>query len=84
MYGETQKKGFKITIYGVADYNPDEVLPDQPNFVNFINKQMEKYLIDLQTKLKDKGSFNLKSTLSNCEILGHGNKDYPEITTPNK
>jgi hypothetical protein len=74
-----KKKGFKITIYGVADYNPDPEIHGKLDFVDFINTQMKAYLTDLQHELTAKGSFSYKSTLSNCEILGHGNKDYPDI-----
>jgi len=73
----TKKKGFKITIYGCADYHEGVDDDDALNFANTVNKLMKDYLHYLQEGLDGK-SFVSKSYFNNCEIMGHSNKDYPD------
>jgi hypothetical protein len=71
------RKGFKITIYGVADYhkNGEGTL----DFAQTVNEIMAQYLSLLQDALNAKdGQFISKSSFSNCEIMGHSNKEYPD------
>jgi hypothetical protein len=68
------KKGFKITIYGVADY--DTLGEGTLNFAETVNAFMQTCLHDLQEELNDK-EFANKSSFKNCEIMGHSNKEYP-------
>ena len=71
------KKGFKITIYGVADYNIDG--KGTTLFSEAVNDFMVKCLQDLQNELNNK-EFISKSSFTNCEIMGHSNKEYPDRT----
>ena len=79
MYKGEKKKEFRIIIYGVADYDPNSDSTGSDEFVTFVNRRMKEYLLQLQNDLANK-VFTHNSTLRNCEILGHGNKDYPTIT----
>lgn len=70
------KKGFKITIYGVADYHI-ESSKQSLDFAEVVNKFMETCLHKLQNELDNK-TFRSKSSFDNCEIMGHSNKEYPD------
>ena len=69
------KKGFKITIYGVANYNIDG--KGTENFAQTVNDFMQTCLAQLQDELKNK-EFISNSSFTNCEIMGHSNKEYPD------
>lgn len=69
------KKGFKITIYGVADYHIDG--KGSYDFAQTVNTFMQTCLDHLQNELNNKEFFS-KSSFGNCEIMGHSNKEYPD------
>ena len=71
------RKGFKITIYGVADYHKDG--EGTLDFAQTVNEIMVNYLKQLQDAFNEKdGQFISKSSFNNCEIMGHSNKEYPD------
>ena len=77
------KKGFKITIHGVADYNEDDA---GVKFAEIVAAEMKGFLNYLEDKLNqedengDKPKFNINaSSIDNVHILGHGNDEYPEV-----
>lgn len=76
MEEKKMKKGFKITIYGVADYTRDN-FDGNDEFLEYVNGYMSKIVNDLRGELKGK-TFKTKSTYSNVEILGHSNNQYPD------
>ena len=70
------RKGFKITIYGVADYQIEDN-EQALDFAKVVNEFMKTCLQSLQDELQDK-SFRSRSSFTNCEIMGHSNKQYPD------
>ncbi len=77
------KKGFKITIHGVADYHTESAGEE---LANLVAEKMESFLNDLEVALnpKDENDENIKiqikaSGVDNVYLLGHGNEEYPEV-----
>jgi hypothetical protein len=72
------KKGFKITIHGVADYHAGGA---SKLLATIVAEKMENFLEELQEALNpedEKVEINA-SSIYNVQILGHGNDEYPEV-----
>lgn len=73
-----KKKKFKITIHGIANYDVANPEANAQEFVDAVNEVMAKFYVEWELKFNNDTKFKTNSSFSNCDVLGHSNKEYPD------